>query len=361
MFLDMVKYSAHMSKNEADAMSRMHNLTALMRHEVADHGGTIVKFLGDGTLAVFPTAIAAVSCAQSILESIRERNKTVEPCEKYEVRVGLHLGDIIEKDNDIFGDTVNISARIQPYADPGGIAMSSHLYLSVRSQLHMHGAYLGELKLKNISERVKIFSIPPPHTSFIPWLIKKRNPVNTRLRAIILAIGVAAVWLFLVAQDSKGAPKAALFYVDSIHNKGATAEDARIAAKTVMEEISARGPYIGAIKWKDNSWVAELMAKEGLKTGSSAAEIDRHAGQLAKRGELTYYLTARIEDASGWIGKNWRVKMRIIDATSQTVVASFSAQGEPAVAARSLMNDVRAWAKKNVKRAPLPAKPKQAK
>jgi len=354
MFLDMAKYSAHMAKNEAHAMSRLQNLSALLSHEVPEHGGHLVKFLGDGTIAEFPTAMAAVTCAQTLLNAIHERNKMVDHSEQYDVRIALHLGDIVEKDNDIFGDTVNIAARILPFADPGGIVMTSHLYHSTRGQLRLRGTYLGAMRLKNIPERVRVYAVPPPEVDFVRWVIKRRNPINTRLKAAALAVGVAAAWLILYAWGTARAPKAALFYVDSAVTRGAAAESARAAAETVMEEISTRGPSIGVLKWRDNSWVAGLMEQEGIKGPRTAAEMDHHAGQLARRGGLSYYLTGRIEDIGGWLSKKWLVKVRMIDASSQTVVASFSAEGKPAEAAEILVEKIRVWARENIRRTTPP-------
>jgi len=150
MFMDMVGYSAHMSKNEAQAMTRVKDLEVILNQQVHEYSGRVVKFLGDGSMSEFPTAIAAVTCAEALLQAIRERNKGVETAARFEVRIGLHLGDLIEKDDDLFGDTVNIAARIQPFADRGGIAMSGHVYTSVRNQLALKGAYLGSIWLKNI-------------------------------------------------------------------------------------------------------------------------------------------------------------------------------------------------------------------
>ena len=195
MFLDMVGYSAHMSKNEEHAMRRVKDLEDILHREVPKYSGRLVKFMGDGAMAEFPTAIAAVTCAEAILQAIRERNKAIEPVEWFQVRIGLHLGDLIEKDADLFGDTVNIAARIQPFADRGGIAMSNHIWMSVRNQITLRGAYLGATRLKNIPGRVRIYLIPPPDTPYLQWIIRRRNPVNTRFRVVMLALGLAvAAW-----------------------------------------------------------------------------------------------------------------------------------------------------------------------
>jgi hypothetical protein len=96
------------------------------------------------------------------------------------------------------------------------------------------------------------------------------------------------------------------------------------------------------------------MEQEGIKGPRTAAEMDHHAGQLARRGGLSYYLTGRIEDIGGWLSKKWLVKVRMIDASSQTVVASFSAEGKPAEAAEILVEKIRVWARENIRRTTPP-------
>src|SRR6266511_373366 len=97
MFLDMVGYSSHMSKSEKHALARVSHLEGLMHKLVPAYVGKLIKFMGDGSMAEFHTAVTAVACSLAILEAIRARNEKVEPSEQYQVRIGLHLGDIVEK------------------------------------------------------------------------------------------------------------------------------------------------------------------------------------------------------------------------------------------------------------------------
>src|SRR5207244_3315593 len=123
MFLDMVGYSALMSRSESQAMTCVKDLEAILRAEVSAAGGRLVKLMGDGSMAEFPTGGAAVACARRIQEVVAAR-KAANPDCPFDVRIGLHLGEVSDEGGDLFGDAVNIAARIQPLADPGGIAMS---------------------------------------------------------------------------------------------------------------------------------------------------------------------------------------------------------------------------------------------
>ncbi len=110
MFLDMCGYSAMMAKDEALALACVGALEKLLRAEIPKHGGRLVKFLGDGSMAEFPTALASVTCSQSLLSMIEANNAWVPPEKRYAVRIGLNLGELVDVQDDIFSDTVNVAA-----------------------------------------------------------------------------------------------------------------------------------------------------------------------------------------------------------------------------------------------------------
>ncbi|MFZ5495708.1 MAG: adenylate/guanylate cyclase domain-containing protein [Verrucomicrobiota bacterium] len=162
MFLDMVGYSAMMSKDEARALACVGELEKLLRAEIPRGGGRLVKFLGDGSMAEFPTGLAAVTCSLNILAAIEANNAWVPPEKRYSVRIGLNMGELVDVQDDIFSDTVNVAARVQPLAQPGGIAMTSFIYTQVKNQMQLQGTYLPPQKLKNIPEKIRVFLVHPP-------------------------------------------------------------------------------------------------------------------------------------------------------------------------------------------------------
>lgn len=349
MFLDMVAYSAHMSKNQEHAMKRVNDLEEILHREVPRYGGRLVKFMGDGAMAEFPTAIAAVTCAEVILQVIRERNKGIEPADWFEVRIGLHLGDVIEKDADLFGDTVNIAARIQPFADKGGIAMSHHVLMSVRNQIKLKGAYLGFTKLKNIPGKVRIYLVPPLDTPYYRWIIMRRNPVNTRFRAVMLALATGiAIWAghhFMAGPLL--APQIALLYVTPVVQAEPDRTKAQVMADQVAEEMDSRGSRIKGFRWKDHGWVANLISREGITDRHNTEKVDVAIGSVARKGRLAYYIIGRIEAVGFW---SWMLKIRVVSGETQSVVATFKAKGDnPSDVANTIMNELSAWARKQEK------------
>ena len=194
MFLDMVGYSAMMAKDESRALACVGELEKLLRAEVPKFGGRVVKFMGDGSMAEFPTALSSVRCSQSVLEAVESNNAWVPAAQRYGVRIGLHLGELVDRDDDIFSNAVNVAARIQPLADPGGIAMSSFIYSQIESQLKLDGTYLPPQKLKNIPEKMRIFLVHPAGGKPTGRAIRQHGNLAKKI-AIGAAVLLLAGWL----------------------------------------------------------------------------------------------------------------------------------------------------------------------
>jgi adenylate cyclase len=195
MFLDMVGYSAMMANDEERALACVAELEKLLRAEVPKFGGRVVKFLGDGSMMEFPTALAAVRCSQSVLQDVESNNAWVPAEKRYSVRIGLHLGELVDRADDIFSNAVNVAARIQPLADPGGIAMSSFIYSQVENQLDLKGVYLPPQKLKNIPEKMRIFLVEPVGGDVTGRAIRRHKPFATKVAMAAGAVVVVALGL----------------------------------------------------------------------------------------------------------------------------------------------------------------------
>lgn len=201
MFLDMVGYSAMMAGDEERALACVAELEKLLRSEVPKFGGRVVKFLGDGSMMEFPTALASVRCSQSVLEAVESNNAWVPAAKRYSVRIGLHLGELVDREDDIFSNAVNVAARIQPLADPGGIAMSSFIYSQIENQLDLKGVYLPPQKLKNIPEKMRIFRVDPIGGKTTGQHIRQHQPFAVKAAVITGVVLVLAVVAYYFLQN----------------------------------------------------------------------------------------------------------------------------------------------------------------
>jgi adenylate cyclase len=165
MFTDIVGFSRQMGSNEARTLRLLEVHNQLIRQAVAEHHGTVIKTVGDAFLLDFPSVVHAVQCAQQIQRQFKAQNAEKEKAEQIHVRIGIHLGDIVQKDGDVFGDGVNIASRLQTLAEPDTICISDVVYRDVAKKLDLGTVVsLGRPTLKNIAERFHVYvllSEPP--------------------------------------------------------------------------------------------------------------------------------------------------------------------------------------------------------
>ena len=157
---DVVGYSRLMGENEAGTLDavRAHR-EELIEPGITGHEGRVVKLMGDGLLAEFPSAVEAVRCAVEIQNRIGERNTDVPAERRIIYRIGINLGDIIVEDDDIYGDGVNIAARLEGLAEPGGICVSGTVFDQVKGKVEADFADLGEQRVKNIAGSLRVYSV----------------------------------------------------------------------------------------------------------------------------------------------------------------------------------------------------------
>ncbi len=157
---DVVGYSRLMGADEAGTLAALQSIRAdLLNARVAKHQGRLVKFMGDGMLLEFPSVVDALACAVDMQRALRERNSTLAPENRIEFRIGINLGDVIADADDIYGDGVNVAARLESAAKPGGIAISSSVHDHVGNRLDLVFEDLGEQKFKNIERPIRVYSV----------------------------------------------------------------------------------------------------------------------------------------------------------------------------------------------------------
>jgi adenylate cyclase len=157
---DVAGYSRLMGADEEGTLAQlMGHRRGLVEPKVAEHRGRIVKTTGDGMLVEFPSVVDAVRCAIEVQRGMAERNATVPSAERIEFRVGINLGDVIAADEDIFGDGVNVAARLEGLAEPGSVVVSNTVHDQVRDRLPFVFEDLGEQQVKNIARPVRAFRI----------------------------------------------------------------------------------------------------------------------------------------------------------------------------------------------------------
>jgi adenylate cyclase len=157
---DVVGYSRLMGEDEAGTLAALKaHRAALIDPAIAERRGRIVKLMGDGSLVEFASVVDAVACAVAIQEGMRARNEGVPEDRRMAFRIGVHLGDVIVEGDDLYGDGVNVAARLEGLAEPGGVCISQQAFDRVETKLALVYEDLGEQQLKNIARPVRTYRI----------------------------------------------------------------------------------------------------------------------------------------------------------------------------------------------------------
>ena len=157
---DVVGYSRLIREDEAGTLAALKaHREKLIEPKLAQYHGRIVKLMGDGLLIEFPSAVEAVQCAVEMQHLIGERNAEVPENRRVTYRMGINIGDIVVEDDDIYGDGVNVAARLEGLADPGSICVARNVYNQVKDKLALTFDHLGEKEVKNIAEPVTVYRV----------------------------------------------------------------------------------------------------------------------------------------------------------------------------------------------------------
>jgi TolB-like protein len=225
---DIVGYSRLMGRDEEGTLARLKDCRrSLVDPKIAEHRGRIVKTTGDGMLVEFASAVDAVRCALNIQRTMAQANSTVPEDMRIAFRVGINVGDIIIDNDDIFGDGVNIAARLEAIAEPGGICISDDSHRQVRGKIEIAWDDLGPQSLKNIAEPIQVWrallndgaatpraaaaqtslDVPDkPSIAVLPFTNMSGDPeqeyfADGRVEDIITALS-RMTWLFVIARNS---------------------------------------------------------------------------------------------------------------------------------------------------------------
>src|SRR5258705_4307738 len=157
---DVAGYSRLMGADEEGTLARLKaHRRELIEPKIAEHRGRIVKTTGDGMLVEFGSVVDALRCATELQANMAERNAAAPAVDRIDFRIGIHQGDVVVEDGDIFGDGVNVAARLEALAEPGGICVSARVQEDAAGRLDLAFEDMGEQQLKNIARSVRVYRV----------------------------------------------------------------------------------------------------------------------------------------------------------------------------------------------------------
>jgi adenylate cyclase len=212
---DVVGYSRLVGDDEAGTIARLKTLRKeFVEPLIAEYHGRVVKLMGDGALVEFASAVDAVECAVAIQKGVAEREDSLPENRRLAFRIGINVGDIIVEDGDILGDGVNVAARLEGLAEPGGICIARNAWNQVKGKLDLGFEPMGEHRVKNIADPVTVYRI----NLDVPGRAPGRRSVWTQRRwqaaaaglVLLLALGAGGAWYELRPMSEAGDSRAAI-------------------------------------------------------------------------------------------------------------------------------------------------------
>jgi TolB-like protein/class 3 adenylate cyclase/cytochrome c-type biogenesis protein CcmH/NrfG len=190
---DVVGYSRLMGEDDASTLRALKQSREIIKTLIGPHGGRVVDTAGDSVLAEFESVVEAVECAVRIQRALKEQNADLPKERRMEFRIGINLGDVIFDQEQIYGDGVNVAARIQALAEPGGIYISGIVYNQVNNKLDLGYEFVGKQKVKNITEPVPVYRLTTGPIHPAAAILRRLRP------------GIATTWIVIIVAVLGGA------------------------------------------------------------------------------------------------------------------------------------------------------------
>jgi adenylate cyclase len=338
MFTDLVGYSALAQRNEALALELLAESQRLLRAQFPIFHGREVKSTGDGFLAEFPSALQATQCAVEIQKDLAAWNRDQPEERQIRVRIGLHVGEAVHRENDLYGDGVNVAARIEPLATGGGICVSDTVFAQVRNKLGLPLLKLDAPKLKHIEVPMDVYRVvlpwePAPPPSRIPSATVSASPQKRwAWQYLLLAAGALALSVGIIlhlAIDRKKSVVAPL--------AGAQATNAVAAPDKKSVAVL---PFVNLSAEKSDEYLSDGMTEELLNVlarlkdlrvpgrASSFAFKGRTDGDIFRQVGQQLHVATVLEGSVRRAGEKLRVTAQLINVADGFLLWSEEYNGD---------------------------------
>jgi class 3 adenylate cyclase len=300
---DVAGFSRLMGEDEEQTLRTFRGHKEVFESLVAMHRGRVFNTAGDAILAEFASAVEAVRCATDIQSALRTRNDQLPPSRQVKFRIGINLGDVMLHGQDLLGDGVNVAARLQTAAEPGGICISGSVHDQISNKLSLSFQPLGEMNFKNIQQPVRTFSITEAEGGGALPSARSRgiSPAAKWIAAgVLLLLAGGGYWAYTVSQRSKTqqAPVAAIPQPEAVPREVTPASAAPATVKPAVTSGRYDGVYSGQICYgQTKNEPRRCYQAVGAITGSKIAsqwtmgrenKVNMHlTGDVAKSGALS--------------------------------------------------------------------------
>jgi adenylate cyclase len=267
---DVVGYSRLMGEDEAATVKTLETYKGVMFSLIKQHRGRVVDSPGDNLLAEFGSVVDAVQCAVSIQKELQTRNADLPENRRMEFRIGINLGDVIEEDDRIYGDGLNIAARLEALADPGGICVSKTAFDQIESKLPLGYEYMGEQTVKNIPKPIGAYRVLMEPRVTAAKGAEEKKAVSFWKRKAVISIGIIVILAIIAGLHWKFYPRGLSIEQESIEPEQAPAvSDSKEAPKTI-----AVLPFDNLSADPEQEYFADGIAEELLNSLTRISELE---------------------------------------------------------------------------------------
>jgi adenylate cyclase len=315
---DVKGYSRLMGEDEEWTVRTLSAHREIMRGLIQQHRGRIVDAPGDNVLAEFASVVDAVQCSVEIQQVLRAKNAVLPENRRMEFRIGINLGDVIEEGEQIYGDGVNIAARLEGLAEAGGICISESAYQQIENKLPLRYDYLGEHEVKNIAKPVRVYRARIEPEAVPPKLGEKKRPARKGLSKAVLTIIAIIVIAGLVALYQ--------FILRPPPSKTVVASKERMALPIPEKPSIAVLPFVNMSEDKSQEYFSDGLTEEIITALSKTPKlfvIARNSSSVYKGKTVNVQQVSRelgvkyvLEGSVRRSGNQLRITAQLIDATT---------------------------------------------
>ncbi len=302
---DVVGYSRLMEADEAGTFDSLRaHRKELFEPEIAKHHGRIFKLMGDGALAEFASVVDAVECAVTVQRGMAERNANVAEDQRIEVRIGINLGEVIVEGEDRYGEGVNIAARLQELAEPGGICVSEKVSKEVEKKLAFAFEPMGEQVVKNIADPIRVYRVLTERTAPSRTSVRRegrrgwRGVAGAVAAVLLIALGAGSAWYWYSgsapSEHDQGIPVIAVIPFQDLTGDQGGRELGKGIAEAFMTDLATYPDY------------------EVVSSSTSFAFADKPLADLVKATGATFVVEGSIRRAADKL----KVTMQLIRAST---------------------------------------------
>jgi len=316
---DVAGYSRLMGEDDVATVRTLGEYREVIANYIIQYRGRVVDSPGDNLLAEFASVVDAVQCATEIQRELAERNTDIPDARKMEYRIGVNLGDVIEEGGRIYGDGVNVAARLESLAEPGGICISGIAHDQIKNKLNLEYQFVGKKSVKNIKEPIRVYRV-----LFFPGAAAHRVTKAKKVMGRKLRITVMVIVAILIVGGA--APAIYNYYLRPLHPPVEAASVEKMAYPLPDKPSIAVMPFEDLSEGKEQEYFCAVITKDIITTLSKIPKLFiiartstiSYKGKPVKVKQVSEELGVQyvLEGSAQKIGDKVRITAQLIDATS---------------------------------------------